>query len=226
MKAYVLHGVEDLRSEQRSERELEPDELRIEIARVGICGSDVHYYNHYRIGDFVPQAPLVLGHEFAGEVIEIGSAEADRYCRWRNNRADGTYRRARFRRGRRDGCGFWPSSAASQSCRRRGSLYPPPYAPSSSGSSVPESVAAILSAKARSSWSSMDTTSRKRPFIHNHSLAHDVLPMDRADILQTDDMQRKSGEPFAQMLSPLGPSPRQEPAYHFYVAIPRLHARK
>ena len=74
MKAYVLHGVEDLRSEQRSERELEPDEVRLEIARVGICGSDVHYYNHFRIGDFVPRAPLVLGHEFAGEVVEVGNA--------------------------------------------------------------------------------------------------------------------------------------------------------
>ncbi|MFW5995292.1 MAG: NAD(P)-dependent alcohol dehydrogenase [Spirochaetia bacterium] len=73
MNAYVLHGVEDLRSEQRGERDLEADEVRVEIARVGICGSDVHYHNHFRIGDFVPQAPLVLGHEFAGKVIEVGS---------------------------------------------------------------------------------------------------------------------------------------------------------
>ena len=38
----------------------------------GICGSDMHYYRHARTGDFVVTSPLVLGHEIAGEVIEIG----------------------------------------------------------------------------------------------------------------------------------------------------------
>ncbi|XP_076852936.1 sorbitol dehydrogenase isoform X2 [Brachyhypopomus gauderio] len=41
---------------------------------VGICGSDVHYWQHGRIGDFVLQKPMVLGHEAAGRVVKVGSA--------------------------------------------------------------------------------------------------------------------------------------------------------
>lgn len=41
---------------------------------VGICGSDVHYWQHGRIGDFVVREPMVLGHEAAGQVVEVGSA--------------------------------------------------------------------------------------------------------------------------------------------------------
>jgi L-idonate 5-dehydrogenase len=72
MKAYVLHGPRDLRLEDRTERTPGPGEVQIEVRRAGICGSDIHYYEHYRIGDFVPQAPLVLGHEFSGEVVQVG----------------------------------------------------------------------------------------------------------------------------------------------------------
>lgn len=39
---------------------------------VGICGSDVHYWKTGRIGDFVVKAPMVLGHESSGTVMEIG----------------------------------------------------------------------------------------------------------------------------------------------------------
>ena len=45
---------------------VEPDDVRIAIDTVGICGSDVHYYTHGKIGHFVVQEPLVLGHEAAG----------------------------------------------------------------------------------------------------------------------------------------------------------------
>lgn len=72
MKALVLHGAEDLRHEERVDPEPAPGEVQIEVRRVGICGSDVHYFEHYRIGDFVPQRPLVLGHEFSGEVSDVG----------------------------------------------------------------------------------------------------------------------------------------------------------
>lgn len=41
---------------------------------VGICGSDVHYWQHGRIGDFVLREPMVLGHEAAGRVLKVGSA--------------------------------------------------------------------------------------------------------------------------------------------------------
>ena len=43
-----------------------PDDVKIKIHTVGICGSDVHYYTHGRIGPFVVKAPMVLGHEAAG----------------------------------------------------------------------------------------------------------------------------------------------------------------
>lgn len=41
---------------------------------VGICGSDVHYWQHGKIGDFVVTEPMVLGHEAAGRVVKVGSA--------------------------------------------------------------------------------------------------------------------------------------------------------
>ena len=62
-----------------------PGDVRIKIHTVGVCGSDVHYYTHGRIGSFVVGAPMVLGHEAAGTVIEVGSAvtnlrPGDRVC--------------------------------------------------------------------------------------------------------------------------------------------------
>lgn len=47
-------------------------EVLVEVASVGVCGSDVHYYEHGRIGDFVVRAPLVLGHEASGVVVARG----------------------------------------------------------------------------------------------------------------------------------------------------------
>ena len=41
------------------------------ICAGGICGSDMHYFRHGRTGDFVVTSPLVLGHEIAGELVEI-----------------------------------------------------------------------------------------------------------------------------------------------------------
>lgn len=62
-----------------------PDDVRIAIHTVGICGSDVHYYTHGRIGPFVVKEPMVLGHEASGTVIETGAAVTtlkvgDRVC--------------------------------------------------------------------------------------------------------------------------------------------------
>jgi D-xylulose reductase len=64
---------------------LGPKDVRIRTHTVGICGSDVHYYTHGKIGHFVVNAPMVLGHEAAGTVIETGSDVAhlkagDRVC--------------------------------------------------------------------------------------------------------------------------------------------------
>lgn len=49
------------------------DDVRIKIHTVGVCGSDVHYYTHGRIGPFVVNEPMVLGHEASGTVLEIGA---------------------------------------------------------------------------------------------------------------------------------------------------------
>jgi len=62
-----------------------PDDVKVAIDTVGVCGSDVHYYTHGRIGPFVVEAPMVLGHEAAGVVTEIGAnvrnfAIGDRVC--------------------------------------------------------------------------------------------------------------------------------------------------
>ena len=62
-----------------------PDDVKIAIHTVGICGSDVHYYTHGRIGPFVLREPMVLGHEAAGTVVEVGSGVkhlnvGDRVC--------------------------------------------------------------------------------------------------------------------------------------------------
>ncbi|CAM6110509.1 unnamed protein product [Calypogeia fissa] len=54
-------------------KELGPHEARIAIKAVGICGSDVHYLKHMRCADFVVKEPMVIGHECAGIVEEIGS---------------------------------------------------------------------------------------------------------------------------------------------------------
>jgi L-iditol 2-dehydrogenase len=47
-------------------------EVLVEVRSVGVCGSDVHYYEDGRIGGFVVRAPLVLGHEASGVVVDHG----------------------------------------------------------------------------------------------------------------------------------------------------------
>jgi len=49
------------------------DEVLVRLRATGICGSDVHYYEEGRIGDYIAKQPLILGHETSGEVVEIGS---------------------------------------------------------------------------------------------------------------------------------------------------------
>jgi len=77
MKALVLEQKDDLSLRDfpeidRAEEHLGPRDLRIKLHTVGICGSDVHYYTHGRIGPFVVDAPMILGHEASGTVIETG----------------------------------------------------------------------------------------------------------------------------------------------------------
>ncbi len=73
MKALVLHeagrlSIDDIEIEET----LGPGDVRIAVHTVGICGSDVHYYTHGRIGNFIVREPMVLGHEASGTVIETG----------------------------------------------------------------------------------------------------------------------------------------------------------
>ena len=70
--AAVLHGIGDLRVEEHPMPTPGPNEVVVEIRSVGICGSDVHYYEHGRIGDYVVNSPMVLGHESSGVVVDRG----------------------------------------------------------------------------------------------------------------------------------------------------------
>lgn len=49
-------------------------EVLLQMHSVGICGSDVHYWQNGRIGDYVVKQPMVLGHEASGLVVKVGSA--------------------------------------------------------------------------------------------------------------------------------------------------------
>lgn len=71
-RAATLHGPKDLRLEDRPLGDLAPGFVRVRFAAGGICGSDMHYYSHGRIGNFIATAPLVLGHEVAGVVESVG----------------------------------------------------------------------------------------------------------------------------------------------------------
>ncbi len=79
MRVSVLRGVKDLRVEERPVPRPGPGEVLIRIGSVGVCGSDVHYYEHGRIADFVVRDPLVLGHEAGGQIVGVGEGvPADR----------------------------------------------------------------------------------------------------------------------------------------------------
>jgi D-xylulose reductase len=70
--SFVLRGVEDVVYEQRPVPEIKDEEVLVTVKKTGICGSDVHYLVHGRIGDFVVEKPMVLGHESAGVVSKVG----------------------------------------------------------------------------------------------------------------------------------------------------------
>ncbi|MFP3895953.1 MAG: NAD(P)-dependent alcohol dehydrogenase [Anaerolineales bacterium] len=72
MLCAVMYDVGDVRIGRRAVPQPEPNEVLVRIKRVGVCGSDVHYFTHGRIGDFVVKDPLILGHESAGVVEKVG----------------------------------------------------------------------------------------------------------------------------------------------------------
>ncbi|MDC7245378.1 MAG: NAD(P)-dependent alcohol dehydrogenase [Sphaerochaetaceae bacterium] len=78
MKALVLESVNTLNLRDFPiEESVGAYDVKIEIKACGICGSDVHYYKEGAIGDFVVNEPMILGHEAAGKVIEIGKKVTD-----------------------------------------------------------------------------------------------------------------------------------------------------
>lgn len=73
MRGVVLERVREIKIRDVDiPLDMGPDDVLIRIAVVGVCGSDVHYYTHGRIGPFVVEAPMVLGHEASGVVEAVG----------------------------------------------------------------------------------------------------------------------------------------------------------
>ncbi|WP_374010978.1 NAD(P)-dependent alcohol dehydrogenase [Leifsonia sp. LS-T14] len=72
MRTSVLAGQRDLTIEDRPIPTPAPGDVLVRVSAVGVCGSDVHYFRHGRIGDFVVEGPLVLGHELSGVIASVG----------------------------------------------------------------------------------------------------------------------------------------------------------
>lgn len=79
MQVAVLYEAGRVGMEQRPTPAPAAGEVLVAVTAVGVCGSDVHYYEHGRIGEFVVRQPLVLGHEVAGRIVAVGGGvPADR----------------------------------------------------------------------------------------------------------------------------------------------------
>jgi len=76
-RASVLGADLTLRMEQRPVPEPGPGEVLVRVRSVGVCGSDIHYFEHGRIADFVVESPLILGHESSGTVVGLGDGVDD-----------------------------------------------------------------------------------------------------------------------------------------------------
>lgn len=73
MQAALLYGAKDIRIESIPTPVLEDEMVLLRIRRVGICGSDLHYYEHGECGPFVPDRPFTLGHELSAEIAALGA---------------------------------------------------------------------------------------------------------------------------------------------------------
>ena len=72
MKSVVCHGARDLRIEEQVAPQVEPGKVLIAVEAGGICGSDLHYYNHGGFGAIRIKEPMILGHEVSGRIFEAG----------------------------------------------------------------------------------------------------------------------------------------------------------
>ncbi len=74
MRAIVIHAAKDLRIEDRPDESPAPGQLRLRLATGGVCGSDLHYYNHGGFGAVRLKEPMILGHEVSAFVTEPGTS--------------------------------------------------------------------------------------------------------------------------------------------------------
>lgn len=74
MKVAVMEDIQKMGFTQRPVPVPKSDEVLVKIEYVGICGSDLHYFESGRMGSCIVEYPFVLGHEAAGTVVEVGSA--------------------------------------------------------------------------------------------------------------------------------------------------------
>lgn len=76
-KAVYMTGLNKMEMRDVEVPKIKEDQVLVKLEYVGICGSDVHYLEHGSIGDFVVNGDFILGHECAGEIVEIGSKVTD-----------------------------------------------------------------------------------------------------------------------------------------------------
>ena len=74
MKVAVMNGIGEMGYTEREIPQPKDNEVLVKLEYVGICGSDMHYYETGRIGDYVVKPPFVLGHEPGGTVVEVVKA--------------------------------------------------------------------------------------------------------------------------------------------------------
>ncbi|MEP3845049.1 MAG: L-idonate 5-dehydrogenase [Paracoccaceae bacterium] len=77
MKAIVAHAAKDLRIERQTAPKPGAGQVLIQMEAGGICGSDLHYYSHGGFGTVRLKEPMVLGHEVAGRIVELGAEVSD-----------------------------------------------------------------------------------------------------------------------------------------------------
>lgn len=73
MKTAVMTDLMKVEIQQRPVPQPAENEVLVKVEYVGICGSDLHYYESGRIGDFIVKPPFVLGHEAGGTVVQVGA---------------------------------------------------------------------------------------------------------------------------------------------------------
>ena len=79
MKACVIHGAQQVLIEESPRPEPGTGQIRLRFAFGGVCGSDIHYFQHGRVGDSVVRGPMVLGHEFSA-VVDLPGAGVDGFA--------------------------------------------------------------------------------------------------------------------------------------------------